>query len=88
MSKDLIAPCGLYCGWCPYYIVGTKEFTCKGCQDRIRCPISSCAKVRGLEPCTYCQEFPCQKLYEMYGHMHQFFEDIKKDFPQGIKKPE
>jgi len=28
MNENLIGPCGLYCGWCPFYIVGSKEFQC------------------------------------------------------------
>jgi len=85
VKEELIAPCGLYCGWCPFYLAGSKEFKCKGCWSREKCSIRDCAKNKGLKICTYCPEFPCQKLYDMYSHMDQFFNDIKKAFPHGIK---
>ena len=83
--KELVAPCGLYCGWRPYYIVGTKEFKCNGCWRRKEaCEIRDCAKSIGLELCTFCVEFPCSKLYEMYSRMKEFFDEIKRDFPRGV----
>ena len=86
LDEKLIAPCGLYCGWCPYYINGTKEFKCNGCWTRENCSIRNCAETKGLKLCSYCPEFPCEKLYKMYGKMNKFFDEIKKDFPNGIKK--
>jgi hypothetical protein len=88
LDDDLIGPCGLCCGWCPFYSVGTKEFTCKGCWSREKCTIRDCAKNKGLKLCTFCQDFPCQKLYKMYGQMDKFFNDIKEAFPKGVKKVE
>jgi hypothetical protein len=85
-EKNLVAPCGLYCGWCPFYVVGSKEFTCKGCWSREKCEIRDCAKNKGLELCTFCEAFPCLKLYGVYGQMNKFFDDIKTAFPQGVKK--
>jgi hypothetical protein len=86
MKKNLVAPCGLYCGWCPFYVMGSKEFTCKGCWSREKCEIRDCAKNKGLELCTFCEEFPCLKLYGVYSQMNKFFDDIKTAFPQGVKK--
>ncbi|HDO20832.1 MAG: DUF3795 domain-containing protein [archaeon GB-1845-036] len=84
LNEKLIAPCGLYCGWCPYYIVGTENFKCEGCFTRDKCTIRDCAEEKGLRLCTYCHEFPCKKLYEMYGRMSEFFNQIRRDFPEGI----
>jgi len=85
VEEKLIAPCGLYCGWCPYYLVGTKEFSCPGCWERKKCNIRDCAKSKGLKLCTFCPEFPCEKLYKMYRDMEKFLDEIKRDFPDGIK---
>ena len=85
----LLAPCGLYCGWCPYYIQGTEKFKCPGCWERKdECSIRDCAKDKGLKLCTYCSSFPCDKLSRMYAKMDKFFEEIKRDFPEGIKPQE
>jgi len=80
LSEELIGACGLYCGWCPYYITGTEEFKCGGCWSREKCGIRDCAAGRGIKVCTFCPEFPCQKLYDMYGKMAEFLDQIKKDF--------
>ena len=85
VNENLVAACGLYCGWCPFYLVGCEEFKCGGCWSRDKCAIRDCAKEKGLKICTYCQEFPCQKLYEMYSKMDKFFDEIKKAFPHEIK---
>ncbi|RLI20550.1 hypothetical protein DRO54_06035 [Candidatus Bathyarchaeota archaeon] len=87
MSENLVAACGLFCGWCPFYLVGSEEFKCGGCWSREKCAIRDCAKEKGLKICTYCKEFPCQKLYKMYGRMNEFFDEIKRTFPHGIKPP-
>ncbi|MEM3731611.1 MAG: hypothetical protein QW667_05735 [Candidatus Bathyarchaeia archaeon] len=72
VEENLIGPCGLYCGWCPFYVVGSKEFTCKGWWAREKCEIRDCAKSKGL------------KLYGMHGQMDKFFDNIKKAFPKGV----
>jgi len=82
----LLAPCGLYCGWCPYYIRGTEEFKCPGCWKREdKCAIRDYARDRGLKLCSYCSLFPCDKLSRMYARMDEFFKEIRRDFPEGIK---
>ena len=66
-------------------MAGTDEFKCSGCWSRKEgCKIRDCAKSRGLRLCTFCAEFPCSKLYEMYAKMGEFFDEIKKDFPREI----
>jgi len=90
MNEDeislLLAPCGLYCGWCPYYVQGTEDFQCSSCWKREKCPIRDCAREKELKLCTYCSSFPCDKLSQMYGHMNEFFDRIKMDFLDGIAK--
>lgn len=49
--------------------------------------LSETAKERCLKLCTYCSSFPCDKLSQMYSHMNEFFDKIKRDFPNGIQKP-
>ncbi len=85
VKEELIASCGLYCGWCPFYLFESKEFTCMGCWSREKCDIRDCARDKGLRICTYCPEFPCKKLYDMYGRMNEFFDEIKETFSSGIK---
>ncbi len=85
VKEELIAACGLYCGWCPFYVAGSKEFKCNGCWSREKCKIRDCARERGLKICTYCPEFPCKKLYNMYTRMDEFFDQIKRAFPGGIR---
>jgi hypothetical protein len=84
-KEELAAPCGLYCGWCPYYITENKELKCLGCWKKKRCDIRDCAIERELKFCTFCQDFPCEKLYKMYARMSEFFDCIMKDFPKGVK---
>ena len=86
IKSELLAPCGLYCGWCPFYLGTSKKYPCEGCKSREECSIRDCAKERQLQLCTFCQGFPCQKLYSMYGKMNEFFDEIQKEFPQGIKR--
>jgi len=86
--EELLGPCGLNCGWCPFYLKGTPQFTCKGCWRREKCEIRDCAKSRNLKICTYCLKFPCEKLYKTYGEMGKFFNDIREAFPSGIKPDE
>ncbi len=78
IDENLIAPCGLYCGWCPFYVFKPKEYACPGCWRRDECKIRDCAASKGLRLCTFCDDFPCNKLYRMYENMNKFFDDIKK----------
>jgi len=77
IDEKLIAPCGLYCGWCPFYVFDLKDFKCPGCWMREECAIRDCAADKGLKLCTFCENFPCEKLYNMYRNMDKFFNDIK-----------
>ncbi len=87
LSRELIGACGLYCGWCPYYLIGTEEFKCGGCWSREKCGIRDCAARKGLRICTCCPEFPCRKLYDMYGKMRDFLNQIRRDFQNQLAQP-
>jgi len=71
-NKDLIAPCGLYCGECWAF----QEGKCGGCISRKGlclkytqiCKIfSCCVEKRGLRVCGQCQEFPCKKFRAFFN---------------------
>ena len=66
-NKDLVAPCGLYCGECDAFQGGR----CGGCISRKGlclkytkiCKIySCCVGKKGLRVCGQCKEFPCRKF--------------------------
>jgi len=66
-NKDLVAPCGLYCGECSAF----QDGRCSGCISRKGlclkytkvCRIYSCCiEKRGLRVCSQCKEFPCRKF--------------------------
>jgi len=70
-SKDLVAPCGLYCGECSAF----QDARCGGCISRKGlclkytkiCGIySCCVDKRGLKVCNVCKEFPCGKFSKFF----------------------
>jgi len=71
MEKELLAPCGTYCGSCAYY---TKERTphCSGCATHEGhpfwgdCKLYACAKDHEVEHCGLCKEFPCDLFVNQY----------------------
>ncbi|UCD97105.1 MAG: DUF3795 domain-containing protein [Candidatus Bathyarchaeota archaeon] len=62
--KELLAPCGAYCGVCDFY---TKKKTphCRGCTSENgypfwgECQLFTCAKKHSVDHCGNCTEFPC-----------------------------
>ena len=91
VKKELLAPCGLYCGVCRIYLAhknnnlefkkeilptlnsfgvnSVDDIACTGClSDGIvfhfcqTCPIKECIKVKGIEGCYQCNEFPCRTI--------------------------
>ena len=88
-NKDLIAPCGLYCGEC----LGFQDGRCAGCLSREGlclkytkiCKIySCCADKKGLRFCGECREFPCGKFTKFfdtpawYNEVVRNLREIKK----------
>ena len=84
----LIAPCGLYCGGCSYYYAkGSKKSQCPGCWESDEgCEIRECAYSRSLRLCIFCSDFPCSKLYDLYSLFYIHFDQVKKDFPKGVRQ--
>jgi hypothetical protein len=69
-DPNIIAPCGLDCGVCRFYLRSRRP--CPGCRGGdhnkatgcIRCAIKTCAErsAAGLKYCTACTDFPCHRL--------------------------
>lgn len=60
MKVDPLAtPCGLYCGFCRYYM----NQGCKGCDgpERKDCEIRRCVSEKRIRFCTECEDFACSK---------------------------
>ena len=59
-----LARCGLECEICEY----REKMNCAGCHEcnaKVfwgECPIALCSINKGLENCSTCEDFPCQKL--------------------------
>lgn len=79
-----VGPCGICCGWCPYYLTQVEGLKCPGCAEKGECPIRDCARRGCLELCTYCRAFPCDLLFGMYRRMGKFLKRVRKDFPEGV----
>ena len=71
MKAELIAPCGMNCGICKFYI--REKNTCPGCreldkkilQTRFKCIIRNCIilKDRNWKYCSdRCDNYPCKRL--------------------------
>jgi hypothetical protein len=75
METRLLAPCGTYCAFCPYY---TKEKTphCPGCETQQghpfwgECKLFACSKNHKVEHCGLCLEFPCTLFVNQYDPQH------------------
>ncbi len=88
-DRNLIAPCGLYCGEC----LGFQDGRCRGCLSRKGlclkytkiCKIySCCVDKKGLRICSKCKEFPCEKFTKFfdtaawYGEVVRNLQRIRK----------
>lgn len=78
-NKDLVAPCGLYCGECSAF----QDGSCGGCISRKGlclkytkiCKIySCCVDKRGLGVCSQCKEFPCENFRAFFNTPAWFAE--------------
>jgi len=64
LDKKLLAPCGLYCGFCPNLKKETTPY-CSGCRSKEghpfwgECGLYSCAAEQKVENCGLCKDFPC-----------------------------
>ena len=75
MNEKLLAPCGTYCGLCPYF---RKERTphCSGCgtvKGRPfwgECRLYACSRDHEVEHCGLCKDFPCDLFINQYDPEH------------------
>lgn len=76
-SDSLATPCGLYCGFCRFYM----HEECHGCgsMDRADCRLYTCCRVeRELRFCTQCEDFPCSALKSSIGLHPKWLEELAK----------
>jgi len=72
-DMKLAAPCGEYCGLCPYY-KGEKTPHCAGCGFHKghpfwgECKLYACVTKHDIEHCGLCTDFPCDFFI---GHFDQ-----------------
>ena len=81
----IFAACGLNCGLCPNYHIHTNgQFKCPGCggegfsEQHPACGIFSCRERRGIEFCSDCDEFPCNR-YNSWGDYDSFITHRNHD---------
>jgi hypothetical protein len=70
MEKKLIAPCGMNCGLCKFYLQGNEK--CPGCriestikpERSLKCSIKNCEHLAGTESgfCYSCSKYPCTRI--------------------------
>ncbi|MFX0096524.1 MAG: DUF3795 domain-containing protein [Candidatus Hodarchaeota archaeon] len=86
MSGDSLAtPCGLYCGFCRFYM----NQECRGCgsPDRLDCNILKCCRGdKNLQFCTECEDFLCKELRNSIGLDPRWLEELAK-LPLKRKEP-
>ena len=93
MIEEKVSYCGLYCGACPSFQKGT----CLGCRSEDKsqsrkskwsCEIRKCCiKVKIVEHCGQCEEFPCNEINRKLINSHQ--NDPKFEYrhkiPQNVR---
>ncbi len=75
LDKKLLAPCGTFCGLCPYF---EKKRTphCSGCGNHKghpfwgECKVYACATKHEIEHCGLCRDFPCDLFIEQFDPEH------------------
>jgi len=71
LDRELLAPCGAYCGSCSYFL---KERTphCSACGTHKghpfwgECKLYACASEHKVEHCGVCSDFPCDLFVEHF----------------------
>lgn len=93
-NKDLVAPCGLYCGECSAF----QDGRCGGCISRKGlcleytkiCGIySCCVDKRSLRVCNECKEFPCGKFpafFDTPAWYKEVVENLRRIEKVGVDK--
>lgn len=71
LESKLLAPCGMYCGFCLHYRKEKKPH-CTGCFDKKghqfwgECRLHACTTKHEVEHCGLCDEFPCSFFVGYY----------------------
>lgn len=71
MEIRLLAPCGMYCGFCRVYNKET-DLHCSGCFSQKghqfwgECKLYACAAQHGVEHCGLCDDSPCDFFIGYY----------------------
>lgn len=99
MQKELIAPCGMNCAICAYYLAlqnkirekGIRLPYCEGCRIRkkICAPImKKCALLRKgkIEFCFECKKFPCRHLKKLDDRYCKFYHMSMIENSKFIKR--
>ena len=95
---ELIAPCGLNCGLCRFYLRERKN--CPGCRGGIEnkskgcitCKIKNCIDIKSkIQFCFQCKEFPCEKnknLIKRYKTKYKvdILENFESISEKGLEK--
>lgn len=73
MDSSLIAPCGMNCGICTFYLRDKKK--CNGCNEVcidkpaycLKCKIKNCETIQksNSKLCYDCSKFPCTRLKQL-----------------------
>jgi len=74
---SLATPCGLFCGFCRFYM----NEECKGCGsvDRLDCKLYKCCRLdKRLHFCTECDDFPCTELRANIGLHPDWLDELAK----------
>ena len=78
METVKISYCGLLCSECDNYIFNkdhketAREVSCNGCREGKKCKfpaqcnVRKCSMLTGIDNCTYCPEFPCDKIENIF----------------------
>ena len=101
ISEDLVAPCGIYCGVCKYYLsrvrgrYKSKKSGCEGCIPRDE----GCNFRDGCEPlntkavrfCFECADFPCEttdRLEKRYARKYRnsLIDNLTRIKESGIEQ--
>lgn len=65
------------------------RMVCQGCRSKgalMTCEIKNCAKNKGVAFCYQCEEFPCNKLFEIQRDHPDNIENIKRIQKIGVEK--
>ena len=71
METRLLAPCGMYCGFCRVYNKETAPY-CSGCFSQKghqfwgECKLYACATQHNVQHCGLCDDFPCDFFIGYY----------------------